>query len=261
MTRLSHVALLGAATLGILSLAPRAQAFTFTQSAITDTEFNQLILDGNFAELFVAESRWGNNGPGGDRELGINSPLVPNATGTGLTGGDPLASGQRTWVTGEVVAFELSYNALTGDIAYTVGGQTLTANSLGDVDGIFLRTRALGRSADATTASLFQNLFLDGGSGFQALADFGSTSTGTNSDVDYLVVSGLNGSFTLKGEQIFDWSGSNTPTGSRLANQIKVGSGPYTRGNDSTPVPEPMTLLGALAAVGISLTFKQRGLG
>ncbi len=75
------------------------------------------------------------------------------------------------------------------------------------------------------------------------------------------MVSGLNGSFTLKGEQIFDWSGLNTPTGSRLANQIKVGSGSYTRGNDPTPtpVPEPMTLLGALAAVGIGLTFKQRG--
>jgi hypothetical protein len=89
--------------------------------------------------------------------------------------------------------------------------------------------------------------------------DFGSISTGTTSDIDYLVISDLMGSFTLKGEQIFDWSGGD-PRGSRLANQIKVGSGSYTQGPEDDPqaVPEPATLLGLLAVVGVGLRFNRR---
>lgn len=265
MVHFPQLALIGAATAGLLSFAPAAQAFTFTPSSMTDTEFNSLILGGQFSELFVAESRWGNNALNGDREIGINTPLVPNADGTALVGGSPFAgaSADTIWQPGQAVSFELSFDAITGAIRYAVGDTVLTTSTLGQTpNGIFLRTRAqggTGSTAESTTSSLFQNLALNDGSGFQALMDFGSISAGTTSDVDYLVISDLAGSFTLKGEQVFDWNGGD-PRGSRLANQIKVGSGSYTQGPESDPqaVPEPATLLGLLAIVGVGLRFNRR---
>jgi hypothetical protein len=255
---LRKILLAGAATLGVLGTATAADAFTITTPSLTDVDFNALLLNGEFSELFVAESRMGNNALNGDREFGINQAIAPNSSGV-LAGGDPFmgAEGQRTWVSGQAVAFELSYDALTGAIAYTVGGKTLTASTnTFDPNGIFLRTRAQGRNDSSSASLVLQNLMLDDGSGFQLISDLFSTSTGIASDVDYLVISGLKGSFTLKGEEVFSWTGA-LPSGSRLATQIKVGGGTYTQGEDPQPVPEPMMAIGALVAVGAGLARKR----
>jgi hypothetical protein len=130
MARFSNLALFGAAAASVMTFAPAAQAFTAAYSPITDTEFNQLILDGEFEELFVAESRFGNGQGNGDHELGINQPIVPDGSG-GLTGGLPFAGaqGQRQWVSGEAVNFSLTYDAPSGLITYSVGGQVLSATT------------------------------------------------------------------------------------------------------------------------------------
>ena len=152
------------------AIAP-AQAFVVAPSNITDQQFNQLILDGDFSELFVAESRAGFTGS--EREFGINKALVPNAGGTGLVGGNPLAQGQLDWTSGETVEFHLSYNALTGEIAYTVDGELLNATvNAESPNGIYIRTNAQGKGtgSNATTSSSMslENLMLDDGNGFQA---------------------------------------------------------------------------------------------
>lgn len=259
MARFSNLALFGAAAASVMTFAPTAQAFTFAPSPITDTEFNQLILDGEFDELFVAESRFGDSGGRAERELGINQPIVPDGSG-GLTGGMPFAGaqGQRQWVSGEAVNFSLTYDAPSGLITYTVGGQVLNATTTAfSPNGIFLRTRAQGRNATSDAALALSNLNLTDASGSQALGLLESEGNDGASDVDYIVISDLSGSFTLSGTQTFSWDGS-TPNGSRLATQIKVGGGSYTGGDDPEAVPEPMAILGTVAAMGVGLASKRR---
>jgi hypothetical protein len=256
MARFSNLALFGAAAASVMTFAPAAQAFTAAYSPITDTEFNQLILDGEFEELFVAESRFGNGQANGDRELGINQPIVPDGSG-GLTGGLPFAGaqGQRQWVSGEAVNFSLTYDAPSGLITYSVGGQVLSATTTAfSPNGIYLRTRAQGRNSDSDAAIDLTNLVLTDGSGSQSLGDLSSVGNDGTRDVDYMVISDLSDSFTLTGTQTFAWDGS-TPNGSRLATQIKVG-GSYT--GDPESVPEPVAILGTLAAVGVGLASKRR---
>ncbi|MGD1930018.1 MAG: PEP-CTERM sorting domain-containing protein [Leptolyngbyaceae cyanobacterium] len=252
----TFVALIGSTTLIVGAAIAPAQAFVVAPSNITDQQFNQLILDGDFSELFVAESRAGFTGS--ERELGINDALVPNAGGTGLIGGLPLAAGQLDWTSGETVEFHLSYNALTGEVAYTVNGELLNATvNAESPNGIYIRTNAQGKDtgSNATTSSSMslENLMLDDGNGFEALPDLASFFTqGGPRDVDYLVISDLSGSFSLKGEQTLSWAGQ-FPDRSRLAAQIKVGSF-----NDSESVPEPATLLGAMVALGAGYSLKRR---
>ncbi|MGD1905681.1 MAG: PEP-CTERM sorting domain-containing protein [Leptolyngbyaceae cyanobacterium] len=240
-------------TVASAAVVAPAQAFTVTPSSITDDDFRSLLTQGDFSELFVAESRMGNNGNSGDRELGINDALVPDGNG-GFKGAAPLDEGQRVWQSGLAVAFELSYDALTSQIAYKVGGQTLEASiAPSSPDSIFLRTRAQGKKNTVSSALTLQNLMLDEGNGFQTInAGLSSSATGAGKDVDYLIISGLVGSFTLKGEQIFDWEGQ-LPTGSRLATQLKVGVS-----SEAEAVPEPLTILGTLAAGGLGYGMKRR---
>ncbi|WP_346291324.1 PEP-CTERM sorting domain-containing protein [Sphaerothrix gracilis] len=241
-------AILGLVVTVSLGMVSGAEAFTLTPAPdFTDSEFEDLVRSGGFTELFVTESRAGNNGNSGDRELGINGPLVPNSSG-GFDPVTPVAEGQRTWNSGQVINFELIFDAVTNLARYTVGSQTLTANfNAFDPNSLYIRTRSEGRNG-GTAAFTLQNLQLDDGTGFQALPNV--LSSGSDRDVSYLIVSDLNASFTLRGEQILAWSG-DYPRGSRLASQIKVGSSP------AEPVPEPMTLLGSLAAVGMGLGLKR----
>lgn len=253
-------AALGGAALTLGAIAP-AEAFTATSSSITDQEFNQLILDGAFSELFVAETRTGNASTNpAEREFGVNAPLVPNANNDGLVGGLPLDAGNRDLTSGETFDFELMYNAVTGQINYNVGGQLLEA-TIGNVpaNGIFLRTNAQGRNTQngSTQSSeiTLSNLMLDDGNGFQAVPSLTSLFTQGNSrDTDYLVIADLMGSFTLKGQQTLSWDGL-LPSNSRLAAQIKVGTF-----NDPESVPEPATILGIATVAGLGLGLKRRRL-
>ncbi len=69
-----NAAMMALSTLGALAIISPAQAFTVNQTSINDQQFNQLILDGDFSELFVAETRGGNGQTNGSREVGINQP-------------------------------------------------------------------------------------------------------------------------------------------------------------------------------------------
>lgn len=239
-----------------------ASAFSVSTVPLTDTEFNAFLLSDEFTELFVAESRGGdNNGTAGDREIGINQPLIPNGQG-GLTGGLPFpgAQQQRTWVSGQAVAFSLSFDAINDVVTYTVGNDTLTATTDSfDPNGIFLRTMALGQNSSSGAKITLHNLMLDDGNGFQALPDLISATSDNTRDTNYMQISGLNASFTLTGEEILEWTGS-FPRGSRLATQVKLGAGPLTASFDDTPdvVPEPVTVLGSLAALGLGVAMKKK---
>lgn len=154
MARFYDLALFGAAAASVMSFAPAAQAFTAAYSPITDTEFNQLILDGEFEELFVAESRFGNGQGNGDYEFSINRPIVADGSG-GLTPVSTFDQGQRQWVSGEEVEFSLTYDAPSGLITYSVGGQVLSATTTAfSPNGIYLRTRALRAATQTVTLPL-----------------------------------------------------------------------------------------------------------
>lgn len=225
------------ASLGAISFfTTQSYAASFkTLDGFTDGDFGQLINEGDFTELFVAESRIGNNQGNGDRELGINTKT-----------GSPVAQGQRKWNSGEPVDFTLEY---TGSVVnYTVGGQLLSSTAFsGPVTDIFLRTR----TTDDASMSL-TNLVLDG----MAIDDLVSSTLGTsdNSDVDYLQISDLSGPFTLAGKSIMTWTeDTDTLRGSHLAYQIKVGTTPET-----TSVPEPSAILALSLGAGAFGMMKQK---
>lgn len=226
---LSFISML--ATLGVLMGAANANAASFRLlNGFTDTDFQTQIANGDFTELFVAESRMGNNQTNGDRELGINT-----ATGT------PVAQGQRVWSSGQAVNFVLEY---TGSVVnYTVGGQLLSSTAFsGPVTDIFLRTRAAANSSLSLT-----NLVFNG----QAFSDLGSAGAGGNSDVDYLQISKLSAPFTLTGTSTMTWTGA-APRSSQMAYQIKVGTSP------NASVPEPGTVLALTVGAGAFSVIKRK---
>lgn len=219
---------LALATMGTFSVPTLANAASFTPlPGFTDTDFNQLRADGEFTELFVAESRIGNNRFNGDRELGIN-------TATGF----PVAQGQRVWNNGEEVDFILEYTGSA--VNYTVGDRLLSStNFSGPVTDIFMRTRATSDSEMTLT-----NLFLDG----MPIDDLVSSTLGLPdpNDIDYLHIFDISTPFTLTGTSIMTWTDASNPLrGSHLAYQIKVGTTPS--------VPEPSMVL--------ALTFGAGALG
>lgn len=235
--------LLSLSAIGIIAAPNQASAFSLVnRDSLTDTQFNDLLLTKEYTETFVAESRMGNNGSGGngERELGINSPWLPNANGK-LVGGDPVARGDRTWTSGTPVDFILEYNGSV--VNYTVGGQKLSSTAFtGAASNIFLRTFALKDSTSALT-----NLVLNGKAVSKNL-----TSTATSvSDVDYLQISNITSPFKLTGQSTFSWTGA-TPRNSQLAYQIKVVSG----GTQS--VPEPSTVAALVVASGIIAGAKRK---
>lgn len=225
------------AAVGIVSLPTTASAFSFKAMGddFTDNVFRSEIESGKFTELFVAESRIGNNATNGDRELGINT-----ATGA------PVAQGQYKWISGQAVNFSLEY---TGSVVnYTVGNTLLSStNFSGDINKIYLRTRGSGDNKPAGSISL-SNLIFNGQSYSPGLS---STGTSGGADVDYLAITGINTPFKLTGTSTLTFN-NGTPNGSHLAYQIKVGT------STSEEVPEPLTILGTVAALGFGVGFKRK---
>ncbi|BAZ12851.1 hypothetical protein NIES4071_46850 [Calothrix sp. NIES-4071] len=234
---------LGLSAIGIILAPSSASAFTIVnRDNLTDTQFNNLLHTGEYTETFVAESRMGNNQTNGDRELGINNPLLSKGDGT-FTPLTIAAEGQRIWKSGELVDFKLEYDG--NSVKYTVGGQLLSSDSTfkgGAATDIFLRTFAL---ANTGGTSKLTDLFLNG----EAIGkDLISTATSAN-DLDYIQISGITTPFTLTGKSSFAWTGT-TPNNSKLAYQIKV--------VHSQSVPEPGMVGGMLVAGAMGVANAKR---
>ncbi|WP_016949871.1 choice-of-anchor W domain-containing protein [Anabaena sp. PCC 7108] len=246
---------LGLVTLG-LGLAPnQAKAVTFTpltsQDAtpgFDDADFNLLLNNGDFKELFVAEGRIGNNGTGGngERELGINKDVA--------IGGAPVAQGNFTWGNGKLWDFSLEYDG--SKVTYKVldGNQTISLTSQefsGPVNQIYLRTFAnKGNTSNLQNAVSLTDLVFNGTS----VGSLASASTSTSKDVDYLGLSNISSPFTLTGKTALSWVGA-APSRSNLAFQIKVGTSPQ-----SESVPEPGMLGGIFlaATIGAAVSKKKK---
>ncbi|MBE9227914.1 PEP-CTERM sorting domain-containing protein [Phormidium sp. LEGE 05292] len=228
---------LAVVSLGTVSVPTAANAFTVVdRTGFTDTEFNGLINQGLFDELFVAESRIGNNSnTGGTQEIGINNDVKLGAL--------PVVQGQRTWQNGGLVDFMLEY---TGSLVkYTVGNQLLSTNAFsGPVTDIFFRTRAASNSTMTLSNLLFNGV---------GISSLSSSGIGT-SDIDYLQISNITAPFTLTGKSLMSWTGTR-PNNSALAYQIKVGTTPQVES-----VPEPGTVGALLAAGVLSVGLKKKRL-
>ncbi|NJL10645.1 MAG: PEP-CTERM sorting domain-containing protein [Calothrix sp. SM1_7_51] len=217
--------------INFLSASARALVSVTPLPRLTDDEFNNLIRTGQFSELFVTESRIGNNATNGTQEISVQDPRNSLL---------PVTQGQRQWTSDQPVNFRLEYTGST--VNYTVGDQLLSSNAFsGSASDIFLRTRAENNSR-----LNLMNLLLNG----QSLPSL--MSSGANiSDIDYLRLGNLPSSFTLTGDSTFSWLGE-PPRNSQLAYQIKVGN------SASRSVPEPAKLAGLLLIGILGIGFGKR---
>lgn len=228
---------LGLVALGLFIAPNPAQAVSIVpltsqdaDSDFDDQDFNLLLDEGNFKELFVAEGRIGNNniGGNGEREIGINRD-VRATVGAGL----PVAQGNLVWGNGKVWDFSLEYTG--SKVTYKIFDanqtfQLLTEEFSGPVTDIFFRTFAnKGNNRNLQNAVSLTNLVFNG----TALGSIASAGTNTTADLDYLHVAGISAPFSLTGKTAFNWVG-DAPSRSNLAFQIKVGT--------SKSVPESSAL-------------------
>jgi hypothetical protein len=224
-------AVIGLAAIGLVIAPKEASAFTLVNRAgFSDTDFQNLQNQGKFTELFVAESRMGDNSTtAGNHEIDILGDTKKSFT--------PDQKGDRTWVSGQILDFSLEYTG--SKVTYKVGNQTLSSSTFsGDVTDIFLRTF----SNVAGSKSTLSNLAFNGTSIGSLESAFGKSS-----DIDYLQITDVATPFKLTGKTSFTWTGT-APRNSNLAYQIKVGNSP------SKDVPEPgmvaaMVVAGAAGAI------------
>jgi hypothetical protein len=233
-------------SLGLLFFPHSAKAFTLVdRTGLTDTGFNNILDQGNFNELFVAEGRVGNNSLNdAERELGINrsvrAPISP---------GEPVTSGQFVWGNGTPVDFTLDYTGST--VNYTVGGQTLSTTAFNDpVNDIYFRTYATQNSAVSFSDVVFKDLTATNTK--FPIGNLSSTGTSNSTDTKYLEVIDISEPFEITGKVSLSWTGAEPPTRSNLAYEIKVGNSSGFR--PPSQVPESGTtsaiLLTGVAAIG-----------
>ncbi|BAB76074.1 choice-of-anchor W domain-containing protein [Anabaena sp. FACHB-709] len=248
LSKSKTLASLGLITLGLFLAPQSAQAVSLipltsvdANPGFDDIDFNLLLDNRDFTELFVAEGRIGNNAIGGDRELGINRD-VRATSNPGLA----VAQGQYNWGRGILSDFTLAYTG--NQVTFSVSRAGITPVVLsttafsGDINHIFLRTFAQGgRPIDDNNFLGLSGLSLNG----TAIPNISSLGTTSSRDVDYIAIGDVPTNFILTGQAEFDWDG-NRPTGSNLAFQIKVGN--------SRRVPEP-SILGAILTTTIAGSF------
>ena len=222
--RAAGVALgVGLTTVGLSLVSGVASAATVTSLPnFTDDQFDALIKNGKFTEVFVAEGRIGNNSlNNAERELGINDKA-----------GTPVQSAQFVWENGTDYNFTLEYTGST--VNYNVGGTLLSSTAFSDlIDTIYIRTKETANSNLRLTLN-----------GLNAVSD---PSDNDSDDVDYLLIEDISAPFTLTGTVNVSWTGT-PPNRSNLAYQI-IGT--------SQPVPEPLTILGSGVALGFGALLKK----
>ena len=180
---------LGVTALGLLMAPNSAQAMNLVNTTnFTDTDFNTLVNDGDFSELFVAEGRIGDRGGRAQKELKINGDVLDNAPVSEET--------QFNWESGQQYDFTLEYDGST--VNYMLGGQTLSTQDFsGPINSIFFRT-----SAGADTTTSLTNLVFNG----TAIGDLTSSESGSR-DIDYLQLDDVSSPFTITGQASMTWEG------------------------------------------------------
>jgi hypothetical protein len=214
-----------------------------------------------FEESWVAE--W--KGPTGTNQT-INQWCTNNGNASGCNyaplgsspNGNPNVAYGVNNPTDQTQDFTLAYNSSTKLIEWTIDGQkicnTTSSNPTnctdpvfdlsrsGSIDTLYIRTASafgVGRSTSLT------NLILNG-SALSINTLTSSSSSSITRGINYLVVSGITGDFTL--------TGTNSFVGDPGGNwQIKAGITP-----NIPPVPGPLPVLGGMAAFGWSRRLRRR---
>ncbi|MCW6037423.1 PEP-CTERM sorting domain-containing protein [Spirulina subsalsa FACHB-351] len=204
--------------LGVLSIPALSEAVTLHKLS-SDQEMNDLMH--NIA--FVAEGRIGDLGGPATHELNLHESDP----------GKPDITAHYSWGNERTDTFILAYDAPSGWVNFSIGGETISHVYTDSFSDIFVRTRAV----DAQSQIRVDNLQLDG-----VMLDGFSHAIAETGGLDILHIAGVTTSFLLFGQATMSWlSEAPPPTQARLAFQIKV-----SEGNDSdTPpqgVPEPSAI-------------------
>ncbi|WP_157951260.1 PEP-CTERM sorting domain-containing protein [Cyanothece sp. BG0011] len=221
-----------------------AQAATFTDlSGFGDSDFNNAKNSGLFEEDWVAEGRIGNDNP----ESGVWEQGIWNWTTN--SSNSLVEQGGLDWNSGGAVAFTINYQAADGGtLTYTLGGQTISSTNLTEasrfpngLNALYIRTRS-NNAGDSVSLNNFQLVDDNGTFNYNTPLDSSDGDT-----VNYLLISDIEGDFTLTGDATLSWLTSR-PNNSALAFQVKGGN----------VVPEPFTILGSATALGFGTFFKKK---
>jgi hypothetical protein len=161
------------------------------------------------------------------------------------------ASGDLAWTNGTAFSFQISYDAATRALSYTVNGTTLVANlaAAALITDVLIQTQATSVGSIMTISDLVVNGVNLPGSMSQA------SQANAGRQVDYLWISGLRDSFTMSGRIELSWY-RTAPTGTGAVANLRFGAANHPDAfalSAAAQVPEPKTyaLFGvALVALG-----------
>lgn len=246
------------------SFATDAQAINFVAlpSDFNDADFNYrknnvvAPFQQNWEKDWVAEVRGGRHGLSGDWELGINDWNNNNQF-------QNLVNKQNIFTSGQAVDFSVTYDGVNANFVWGTNLETpislqagnLTESSRFDngLDSLYIRLRANNDQGAPSNSFAVNNIKVD-----DELYS-GSLFADNNDKLDYLLITGITESFSLTGTAIMTWEG-DIPRGSRLDMTIKTGYGNAIIIDPETgePVPEPLTILGSMVALGFGGLFKKK---
>ena len=235
---------LGTVTLFVANKEAKAAYFS-PMSGYSAEALETQIMNGGFVEEFNASSYIGDDG-GPAHELEVVDIDPPDSV-------VDTQQGQYSWEQGQEVDFELSFDG--NDLTYTVDGEVIQSMDVAqgdfDINGMILSAN----STEDSSATIKNLMFDDGGDmSMEELMSSGA-------DTDFLKITGIDNTFTLKGTQVFDWEGER-PSNFDLAYQIRVGTfqDPVaTSALAQAEIPEPGTVsLFSLGAIVFGLKRRRK---